>query len=104
MLKMLLGRRSPASADAAEAAVRPARDVLSAELDGVTVLLDLRRCVYLGLDEVGNVAWRAIEGGADVEGVTQRVCEEFDAPPESVVRDMRAFLADLRRRKLVVRA
>jgi hypothetical protein len=78
--------------------------VLSAELDGVTVLLDLRRCVYLGLDEVGTVAWRAIERGADVQGVTQRVCEEFDAPPESVVRDMRAFLADLRRRKLVVRA
>lgn len=104
MLKMLLGRRVRSSPDETVAAVRPARNVLSVERDGVAVLLDLRRSVYLGLDEVGTVAWRAIEGGADVGAVAERVCAEFDAPAESVASDMRAFIADLRGRGLVVRA
>ena len=105
MLKMLLGRMSSADLNpTASGPVRPSRNVLSTEKDGLAVLLDLRRCQYLGLDEVGTVAWRAIEAGADAEAAAARVCEEFDGPAESVVNDMHRFIADLRERRLVVRA
>ena len=86
------------------ARVRPARDVLMAERDGVAVLLDLRHAVYLGLDEVGTLAWREIENGASADAVAQRVCDEYDAPLPAVREDMKQFVADLRRRRLVVRA
>jgi hypothetical protein len=101
----LLGRRSgEAGTVPADAKLRPARDVLAAERDGVTVLLDLRRAVYLGLDEVGTVAWREIERGASAESVTRRICEEYDARPDAVRADMQTFVSELRRRRLVVRA
>lgn len=105
MVKLLLSRfRQAGAAVSLDARVRPARDVLVAERDGVTVLLDLRRSVYLGLDEVGTVAWREIESGASAESVTRRICEEYDAPADAVLGDMQRFLTELRRRRLVVGA
>lgn len=102
--KLLGWRRNTADTVSPEARLRPARDVFMAERDGVAVLLDLRHAVYLGLDEVGTVAWREIENGGSADSVAQRVCAEYDAPIEEVRRDMREFLTDLRRRRLVVRA
>lgn len=105
MFERLLRRsrysRNPLTVDAR---FRPARDVFMAERDGVAVLLDLRHAVYLGLDEVGTVAWREIENGASVATVTQRICSEYDAPIETVRADMQEFMTDLRRRRLVVNA
>lgn len=102
--KLLSRSRNTADTVAPEAKLRPARDVFMAERDGVAVLLDLRHAVYLGLDEVGTLAWREIENGGSAESVAQRVCAEYDAPMDEVRRDMQEFLTDLRRRRLVVRA
>lgn len=105
MFEKLLRRRTRrGDAVPADAKLRPARDVLLAERDGVAVLLDLRHAVYLGLDEVGTVAWREIENGACAETVAQRVCSEYDAPIDAVRADMQRFIADLHRRRLVVSA
>jgi hypothetical protein len=105
MFRLPLGRRRQAVASLpANAKLRPSRDVLVAERDGVAVLLDLRKAVYLGLDEVGTMAWREIEGGASAEAVTRRICEEYDAPADAVLADMQKFVGELHRRRLVVRA
>jgi hypothetical protein len=85
------------------ARVVPARDVLSAEQDGLTVLLDMKREVYLGLDEVGTVIWREIERGGDIAGITARLHAEFDAPPDVLRADAERFLGELEERGLVVR-
>jgi hypothetical protein len=98
-----IGVRSNAQGGAARR-LRPARDVLAGERDGVTVLLDLRREVYLGLDEVGTAIWREIERGAEPAQIVERLCSEFDAPREVVEQDTHAFLATLVRRGLAVRA
>lgn len=105
MFAKLLGNPGHAgNAAVADTRVRPSRDVFMAERDGLAVLLDLRREVYLGLDEVGTVAWREIENGATAEAVTRRVCEEYDAPAEAVRADIQEFIDELRRRRLVVSA
>ncbi|HEX6307271.1 MAG TPA: PqqD family protein [Longimicrobiales bacterium] len=103
MLRVLLDRVRRGDPEAG-AKLRPARDVLTAEKDGVAVLLDLRHAVYIGLDEVGTVAWREIERGATAEALTERICEEYEAPRETVRADMQRFVADLRRKRLVVSA
>ena len=103
MLRHLL-HRSGREDVAAGAKLRPARDVLTAEKDGLAVLLDLRRSVYLGLDEVGTAAWREIENGATATMVASRIAEEYDAPADAVTADMRRFIEELRRRRLVVGA
>jgi hypothetical protein len=105
MFGMRLGRRGNGSGVfSTDVKLRPSRDVLVAERDGVAVLLDLRRAVYLGLDEVGTVAWREIEHEATAEAVTRRVCEEYDAPAEVVRNDVAKFIDELRIRRLVVSA
>lgn len=105
MFDQLLGwRRTGAGTVQPDAKLRPSRDVLVAERDGVAVLLDLRRSVYLGLDEVGTVAWREIESGGSAASATRRVCEQYDAPADLVQADIQKFITDLRRRRLVVTA
>lgn len=103
MLRLLLDRTGRARA-AAGAKLRPARDVLTAEKDGLAVLLDLRRAVYFGLDEVGTTAWKEIENGATPATVASRIAEEYDAPADAVTEDVRQFITELRRRRLVVSA
>lgn len=105
MLPRLIGWcRNAGDHSQSQASLRPARDVLTAERDGVAVLLDLKRATYLGLDEVGTTAWREIERGATADSLTERVCAEYNAPAAVVRKDMDEFLADLSRRRLVVRA
>lgn len=103
MLRHLLDR-SDRENSAGGAKLRPARDVLTAEKDGLAVLLDLRRAVYFGLDEVGTAAWREIENGATAAMVASRIAEEYDAPTDAVREDMQRFIDELRRRRLVVTA
>lgn len=87
-----------------DVAVRASRDVLTAERDGVAVLLDLRREVYLGLDEVGSTIWRALADGGTPAAAAQRVADEFDAPPDRVLEDTNRFVGELLRRRLLVRS
>jgi hypothetical protein len=87
-----------------EVAVRPARDVLTAERDGLAVLLDLRHQAFLGLDEVGTSIWRRIEAGATPAMLVESVAAEYAAPSASVREDVCRFIAELWERRLVVRA
>ena len=103
MLHLLTGsRRFERQIRSGDVRLRPARDVFMAERDGIAVLLDLGREIYLGLDEVGTAAWREIERGASTEAVTLRICEEYDAPADTIRSDLQHFFAELKRRRLVV--
>ncbi|MEX0907870.1 MAG: PqqD family protein [Gemmatimonadota bacterium] len=85
-------------------ALRPSRDVLTARQDGMTVLLDLRREVFLGIDEVGSTIWQGIERGATRAEIEYELERMYDAPPEVLRSDARRFVDDLLERRLVVRA
>ena len=104
MLHLLVGSRRFGRTRSGSARLRPARNVFMAERDGIGVLLDLGREVYLGLDEVGTAAWREIERGASTEAVTRRICEEYDAPADTIRSDLEHFFVELKRRRLVVSA
>lgn len=104
VLKKVALRGRPVTGPAGRARVRPSRDVLMGELDGVAVLLDLKREVYLGLDEVGTTIWREVERGSGVDTIVDAVCAGFDAPREVVYRDTGVFLDELVRSGLAVRS
>jgi hypothetical protein len=83
--------------------LRPSRDVLTGVRDGVAVLLDLRREVYLGLDEVGTTIWQEVEQGTPDDEIVERVCAQYDAPRDVIARDAAVFMNSLERQGLVVR-
>ena len=79
--------------------------VLAQEAEGTLVLLDLDHGSYFALDEVGARAWQLCDGERSVEAVLATLCSEYDAPAETVRRDVSELLeALLHERLLVARA
>jgi hypothetical protein len=84
--------------------VRPGRDVLAVECEGVAVLLDLRRDRYFGLDEVGTLVWREIERGGGAAEAAERICAEYDATAELAQTDAERLIGELVAQGLAVHA
>lgn len=79
----------------------PSDRVLSRELDGEAVLLDLASGTYFALDETGTVAWALLVGGASVATIAAALVARYDVPLETAQRDVESLLAELERRGLI---
>src|ERR1019366_9934865 len=60
--------------------------VVSRELDGETVLLNLDTGIYFGLDAVGSDMWRAIQSSASLGDAVSLIEAQYDGDP-AVLRD-----------------
>lgn len=81
--------------------VTASRDVLSRELDGEAVLLDLNSGDYFGLNEVGSEIWRLIGEGTTVKNLRERLQATFDADIETITRDLDDLLGRLAAKGLI---
>ena len=81
--------------------VTSSREVLSRELDGETVLLDLGGGRYYALNEVGSAVWAQLEQGATVGNLVTALLSEFDVEEATLRADLDALLQDLLERGLV---
>ncbi len=79
----------------------PSQQVLFRELDGESVLLDLRSQKYFGLDEVGTRIWQLLDELRDVEAVQAALLDEFEVAPERLRRDLRSLLDQLAADQLI---
>jgi hypothetical protein len=71
------------------------------EIDGETILLDLDSSKYLGLNRAGTVLWPAIVHGASRDELVARLMAEFDLESDRAERDVDAFIAACRERRLL---
>jgi Coenzyme PQQ synthesis protein D (PqqD) len=78
-------------------------DVLSRELDGEAVLLDLRSGHYFGLNSTGSRVWAGLKDGKEADDIAQALVDEFDVDFDRAVVDTRAFIAALFERGLIKR-
>ncbi len=76
--------------------------VLATELQDEGVLLNLETGEYFGLDEVGLGMWKVLGATGTVEGARAALLEQYEVAEEVLSRDLRAFVAKLAERKLVV--
>ena len=72
--------RTATDAISLDSSVRPNPDLLSSELEGEAVILDLSSGVYFGLNPVGARVWELLQGGRDLRSVRGALLEEFDVP------------------------
>ena len=76
-------------------------DVISQEVSGETVLLDLASENYFGLDEVGTRIWQLIKENGDLELVVKTLLEEYDVTEETLTADLDALLGEISKLGLI---
>lgn len=75
--------------------------VLTRELDGELVILDLQSEGYLGLDAVGTRIWQLLGSCESIEAAYEQLLAEYDVEPEVLRADLTELLEDLCERGLV---
>ena len=76
--------------------------VLSRELGGETVLLNLESGVYYGLDTVGTRAWNLLTQDRTLADVCAIMVEEYDVPAETLQSDLTTLVHELCEKQLLV--
>jgi coenzyme PQQ synthesis protein D (PqqD) len=81
--------------------VEISEQTLSQELNGETVLLELSRGMYFGLDEVGTRIWQLLVRGDSLDEIVAALVDEYEVSADAAAADLRALVAELEERRLV---
>lgn len=71
-------------------------EVVSQEVSGETVLLDLKSEHYFGLDEVGTRIWQLLREHADLQTIFDILLAEYDVAPEQLSSDIDTLITQLK--------
>ncbi len=55
----------------------------------------------MGLDDVGAAVWQGLQSGRTPGAIVTQLIEEYDAPAETIERDVMEFLSTLAGRGLI---
>lgn len=72
------------------------------DVDGEAVVVDLDSGVSIGLNPTATFVWKNLEQCDDAELVT-RTAREFEVDSDTAAADVRAFIEEIERRRLVER-
>ncbi len=75
--------------------VIPSEDVLFQEVDGETVLLDLKSEHYFGLNAVGTRVWQLIQDNEELNKVFELLLDEYDVEPSQLENDLSKIVSEL---------
>lgn len=76
--------------------------VMTRQVGDETVILDLGRGMYFGLDPVGTRIWQLLAEGCTLGNICDRLHMEYDVDRTVLVQDTVRLLQELRDRGLVV--
>jgi hypothetical protein len=76
-------------------------EVLTQEVGGETVILDLKSETYFGLDEVGTRIWQLLVEQEDMQTITATMLNEYDVEEDQVEKDIQNLLTQLDKAGLV---
>jgi hypothetical protein len=70
-------------------------EVISQEVSGETVLLDLESENYFGLDEVGTRIWQLIEETGNLQAVFDTLLQEYEVEQDRLLADLEALVREV---------
>ena len=76
-------------------------DVISQEVSGETVLLDLNSENYFGLDEVGTRIWQLIKETGKLQAVYDTLLAEYDVSEEQLLADLEKLIVEVEKIGLI---
>ncbi len=78
-----------------------AKDQVSSDLAGETVLLSMQSAMYYGLDEVGSRIWELVREPIRVSDIRDSITREYEVDPERCEADVLDFLRELAAKGLI---
>jgi len=81
--------------------IRISEHTLSQELSGETVLLELSRGVYYGLDGVGTRIWQLFGDGRSLAETLATLVEEYEVGEAQAADDLLTLVGELQERGLI---
>ena len=85
-----------------DATVSQNPEVVSREVEGELVLLDLESATYFGLNQVGSRIWALVGELGSLRKVCETMEREYAAPREQLERDVLSLVRELRDKGLLV--
>jgi coenzyme PQQ biosynthesis protein PqqD len=85
-----------------ESCLRQGERILSQQASGTLILLHLDTGEYYALNDVGRRVWELCDGTRQVADVVALLCQEYDAPAETIAADVLALVQELAYEQLVV--
>ncbi len=79
-------------------------EIVSSDLDGETVMLNIERGKYFGLDPIGSRIWNLLETPRSVASLCGQLVLEYDVDLDTCTADVRRLVASMLREGLVVEA
>ena len=79
-----------------------AKDSISTELDGETVILDIASGIYSGLDPMGTFIWNQLEQPVSVATLRDAILKRYDVTEEQCVADLLGFCKELADNALIL--
>lgn len=76
-------------------AINISSEILTQEVSGETVILDLKNESYFGLDEVGTRIWKLLQQEKDIQSITEAMLDEYDVEEKQLGKDIQALLSQL---------
>lgn len=77
-------------------------EVLSQEVAGETVLLDLVSEHYFGLDAIGTQIWQRISKGTQVGEAIEQIMQDYDVSRDQLEADVEALLTQLQKAGILI--
>jgi hypothetical protein len=77
------------------------QEVLSQEVSGETVLLDMQSESYFGLDAVGTRIWQLLQENNHLQQVFDTMLEEYDVDKKQLETDLNELLDKLMDEELI---
>jgi len=97
----LLNRAMPNDNVSLESSVAIGEDVVSRDLEGEAVILNLESGIYFGLDKVGTRIWSLLQEDGSLRRAFEAVQHEYDVAPEKLEGDLLRLVEELRAKGLL---
>ena len=88
--------------DSLDLKLTPSPDAYFIAVGDETVLLQVRRSIYYGLNPVGTRIWDGLKDGRTPRSVCRDLAEEFGEDLARVEEDARGFVRDLQDHELAI--
>ena len=85
-----------------ETLVKRNPEMLASEIDGEKVMMSMDKGEYFGLNQVGSRIWELIEEEIEVNGLIDKMLEEFDVEASECKEDVIGFLNELNEKGLII--